>query len=83
MQHGMGGNSDNWTMTINGTKPDKDVKPMAITLAEAGFDVWMANNAGTKYGWEHDVYTTDDKEFWDIDWTTNAVYDFPALVAEI
>ena len=30
MQHGMGGNSDNWTMTVNGTKPDKDVTPMAI-----------------------------------------------------
>ena len=48
-----------------------------------GFDVWMANNSGTQYSQEHDVYTTDDKEFWDLDFDTYALYDFPALVEEI
>ena len=48
-----------------------------------GFDVWLQNNSGVEYSQTHDVYTVDDKEFWDIDWQTFALYDFPALTREI
>ena len=75
MQHGMGGKSTVWTYAL---RPNN--MPMAFQLAAAGFDVWLANNAGTPYGWKHDTLTVDDKEFWEIDWRHNAVYDLPALV---
>jgi len=82
MQHGMGGDSSVWTETFNGATHEDKI-PMAFQFAEAGFDVWIPNNSGTKYGWEHEVYTVDDKEFWDLDWTVNALYDTPAIVKEI
>ena len=48
-----------------------------------GFDVFLTNNSGTKYSQEHDVYTVDDKEFWEIDQVKFGVYDTPANVKAI
>ena len=52
-------------------------------LAESGFDMWFANNSGTIYSQQHDVYTIYDPEFWDLDLTDWGVFDFPALVEKI
>ena len=74
----MGGNSEVWTYAL---RPNST--SMAFQFAEMGFDVWLANNSGTKYSLEHDVYTVEDEEFWQIDWRINGIYDTPALVNEI
>jgi len=76
MQHGMGGNSIVWTEAL---RHDAN-EPMAFQFAAAGFDIWLANSAGNRYGWNHDTLTIDDKEFWNIDWRHGGVYDTPALV---
>ena len=58
LQHGMGGSGEGWLYQLRGKTP------MINYFAEAGFDIWIQNNRGTKYSQEHDLYTTDDREFW-------------------
>lgn len=77
MQHGMGGSGEGWLFQMDG----KD--PMAKKFAEMGFDVWLANNAGTKYSQVHTTYTVDDQEFWDLPWNKFGQYDLPALTEYI
>lgn len=36
----------------------------AFVFADAGFDVWLANVRGTRYGMRHTHYTPNDKAFW-------------------
>lgn len=43
---------------------DPDVTP-AFVLANQGFDVWLANNRGTRYGTAHVSLSIDSEEFWD------------------
>ena len=59
----MGGSALNYIK--NYFNPGKDI--LFKKLAEMGFDVWFANNSGTIFSMEHDVYTYNDKEFWAID----------------
>lgn len=47
---------------------DKNAPSIPLRLYERGFDVYLANNRGTKYSREHDKYTVDDAEFWDWTW---------------
>lgn len=37
----------------------------AFILSRAGYDVWLGNNRGTRYGQGHTSLTTDDYAFWD------------------
>ena len=48
-----------------------------------GFDIYLTNNSGVKYSQENDMYTVDDKEFWQIDQRTYGVYDIPAATRYI
>ena len=77
LQHGMGGSGEGWLYQLRGKTP------MINYFAEAGFDIWIQNNRGTKYSQEHDLYTTDDREFWQMDWSTYGTIDFPLLVSFI
>ena len=38
---------------------------LAYLLADAGFDVWIANVRGNTYSQVHTNYTSEDKNFWD------------------
>ena len=46
MQHGMGGSGANWLLRW---AFDKENQPMAIQLAEMGFDIYLTNNSGVLY----------------------------------
>ena len=76
-QHGMGGSAESYLWML-GNK-----KPMVVSFAERGFDVYMANNSGTKFSQQHDVYTIKDAEFWAKDWSGMGLYDLPANVKMI
>ena len=76
LQHGLFNDANSWLM--NGEK-----NGLGFILANAGFDVWMGNNRGTKYSRIHKTYTTSDPEFWDFSFDEFAEYDLPANLAYI
>ena len=41
-----------------------DGVPMHLQLADAGYDVFIGSNRGTKYCQKHETLTIDDPEFW-------------------
>lgn len=58
LQHGLGVNMMQWVFNTNDTTH-------AYVLARSGYDVWMGNNRGTRFGKSH--VTLDpkkDKAFW-------------------
>ena len=79
-QHGMGGSAESYI--FGKTAPDSK-KPPALNMADEGFDVYFANNSGTKFSQTHVTLTVDDPEFWKFDWSKLGVYDFPALTRKI
>ncbi|KAG1704280.1 hypothetical protein DVH05_006289 [Phytophthora capsici] len=53
---------------------------LAFVLADAGYDVWLANNRGTTWSREHLTYTDDDDEFWEFSWEDMGKFDLPAEI---
>lgn len=46
-----------------------------------GYDVWYANDRGTRHSAEHDNRETMSlAEYWDFDFTDMAIYDIPVQV---
>ena len=56
-QHGLSDSSD--SMVCNGP----DLSP-AYYLANAGYDVWLANQRGNKYALNHATLNTNQQQFW-------------------
>jgi lysosomal acid lipase/cholesteryl ester hydrolase len=50
-----------------------------IKMAKAGFDVWIGNVRGTRYGYEHDYLEYDSREYWDFSYYEQGIYDIPAM----
>ncbi|KAL4720096.1 hypothetical protein ACJJTC_004440 [Scirpophaga incertulas] len=73
LHHGLFASSADWI--LNG--PDKS---LAYVLADAGYDVWMANIRGNKYSKEHIRYKEKSKEYWNFSWHEVAVFDVPAVI---
>ena len=48
---------------------------MHLQLADAGYDVYIGSNRGTKYCQEHETLTVDDPEFWFWSWAEMGIYD--------
>ena len=46
---------------------DLKIGAPAFILADAGYDVWIGNNRGTKYGMRHISLGHKDPKFWDFD----------------
>lgn len=57
--------------------------PLALQLAEAGYDVWLGNNRGTEYSQEHETLTVDQAEFWDWSWAEMGLYDCVANITKM
>ena len=51
-------------------------------LADAGYDVWLANTRGNKYSKKHETYNSEiDIEYWDHATALNiGKYDVPAFI---
>lgn len=52
----------------------------AFILARAGFDVWMGNNRGSKYGITHNTLSKHEKEFWNFYQKDMGMIDTPMFI---
>lgn len=73
LQHGLFASSADWI--LNGPE-----KALAYVLADAGYDVWMANIRGNKYSREHAWLKTNCKSYWNFSWHDVAKYDVPEII---
>ncbi|XP_045772385.1 lipase 1-like [Maniola jurtina] len=54
---------------------------LAVTLARAGYDVWIGNVRGNRYARRHVYLDPDgDLEFWDFSFHEYGIYDLPAII---
>lgn len=74
LQHGLLQGGDSWVLNLPG-------QSLAFILADAGFDVWIANGRGTRWSHGHKRFSKRDREYWDWTWDELAEFDLPALLA--
>ncbi|XP_045768704.1 lipase member J-like [Maniola jurtina] len=74
--HGLGDSSDTWLL--------RGSTSLAITLANDGYDVWLANVRGNRYSRRH-VHLNPDKDpaFWHYSFHEIGYYDLPAIIDTI
>ena len=78
MQHGLEDSSATWVLA----GPEHGAP--AFRLAEAGYDVWLGNFRGTKYGRSHKNLDPDtDLEFWRFSLHELGVKDIAAMITSI
>lgn len=73
MMHGMDSDMMEWIM-------NSEEKANAFILSRAGYDVWMGNNRGSKYGTNHVTLDPKDREFWDFYQEDMGTKDLPAFI---
>jgi lysosomal acid lipase/cholesteryl ester hydrolase len=56
---------------------------LAFTMADSGFDVWIGNNRGNKYGHKHIKLKPSQQEFWNFSIDEFARYDIPSGISYI
>lgn len=57
-----------------------DGEGLAFLLADAGFDVWMANSRGNVFSRKHTTYDITSDTFWAFSFDEMAEYDLPAVL---
>ena len=61
--------------------PYEEEKPMALQLADLGYDIWFGNNRGTEYSQKHRTLSAkDDPSYWSFSWSEMGLYDAPANI---
>jgi len=51
-----------------------------MILADQGFDVWLGNFRGNRYGKAHVNMTSKEHKFWEFSWDQLAQYDLPTMI---
>lgn len=72
LQHALECASDFWLLNL----PNQST---GFAFADAGFDVWLGNVRGNRYGRKHVNYTTNDSDFWRFTFDEMQEYDLPAM----
>lgn len=58
--------------------------PFHLLLADEGYDVWIGNNRGTEYSWDHETLSSkDDNEYWMFTWADMGLYDDVANIKAV
>ncbi|KRT84017.1 hydrolase, partial [Oryctes borbonicus] len=70
LQHGLLSSSSDWV--------DSGDSAVAFLLADAGYDVWLANSRGNVYSRAHVSLSTSSAQFWNFSFHEMGIYDLPA-----
>ncbi|KAM7073138.1 gastric triacylglycerol lipase-like [Molossus nigricans] len=73
LQHGLLTTATNWIANL----PNNS---LGFLLADAGYDVWLANSRGSTWAKRHIRYSTDSAEFWAFSFDEMGKYDIPATL---
>ena len=54
-------------------------------MAKAGYDVWLGNNRGNIFSYEHEKldWIKDEKEYWNFSFPELGMFDLPAMVETV
>ncbi|KAL1919838.1 uncharacterized protein VTP21DRAFT_1769 [Calcarisporiella thermophila] len=75
--HGFFMNCEVWVTLLN------EKHNLPIILADAGFDVWVGNLRGNKYGLKHLYKKPSSQSFWEYSLDELALYDLPDTIDHI
>lgn len=53
---------------------------LVFKLADEGYDVWVCNSRGNRYGLNNRYLGTEDDEFWNFSFQDMAQFDLPACI---
>lgn len=73
MMHGLLDSAGTWFYN------DGD-KSLGYTLAKQGYDIYLGNNRGNIYSYQHVNLTIEDNEYWQFSFHEMGKYDLPAFV---
>ncbi|XP_078447477.1 myzus persicae-induced lipase 1 isoform X2 [Wolffia australiana] len=73
LQHGVLADGMVWQLNSPG-------EALAFVLADAGYDVWIANTRGTRWSRRHEILDPSSRAFWAWSWDELVTYDLPATV---
>lgn len=73
LMHGILDSSDSWVL-------QGPHRALAYILADEGYDVWLGNARGNKYGLQHVNMSSTESDFWEFTWEEIGVYDLPAMI---
>ena len=76
LMHGIECDSNFWT-------PNTPENVPAFMLAEQGYDVWLGNNRGTRYGQYHTTMDKSQQEFWRFSQEEMGLKDLPTFIDHI
>ena len=55
-----------------------------MKLVDEGYDIWIGNNRGTIYSWDHEnLSATEDEDYWKWTWAQMGVQDDIANISMI
>ena len=76
-QHGDSEDGAYWLSEFTGT-------PFHLLLVDEGYDIWIGNNRGTEYSWDHETLSSkDDNAYWMWTWADMGLYDDVANIKMI
>lgn len=84
LMHGMTENASHWIKNPYNEEAGEELY-LALALAEAGYDVWLGNQRGTRFSSEHETLdqTTDEETYWAFSFAEMGDYDLPAMLSSV